>query len=190
MKLAKNIARFCRSARSKRAARAGSWVLMRGIWLALVALHIAPLIALATGVAAGPTLENTLSLAVLTVVVALFGLKAADAPFLRLRRPSVELLIFAICAVLAHGDILHNHHLTDFSEEVTTTAAVFFSGSVLVIRPVRRSLLRLFGRLRVLAQALNTPFHTSQPLVPELAYARSNGALYLKSPRPPPSRSF
>jgi hypothetical protein len=122
------------------------------VWAALAAVHVWPVGVVVARLAGGQTPQDFIALAVLLGITALFVLKAVDARWLRAPRPGLDLLVIAVAAALAHGDVVGRDGQSALSAETTTTVVVAAGGATLASRRLRHRLLELFRWLRSLAR--------------------------------------
>ena len=83
---------------------AADWMI-RGFWLALVAVHIAPLLSLVQQCRDGLTLALTAKILGIALSMGLFGAKAAGARILRVHCRWTAAVVFAVCCSLAHPSL-------------------------------------------------------------------------------------
>ena len=84
--------------------RKGEWAL-RVFWLALVAVHVAPLLALVRHCQMGVSAELVGKIAGILASIGFFGLKAAGAGFLRIQCRWTGIVVFLTVAGLVHQGV-------------------------------------------------------------------------------------
>jgi len=157
-------------------------LIFRSLWLALVGIHIAPLLAVVGHCLQGPTAPLLFKALGILISMGFFGAKAAGAPFLRVRCRVTGAVVFLAACSFVHQDVRQQVY-SDPAAAVTlaAVAAIAKASSRLRIWP------KLLGRgSEFLARLLNA--HTwrslhQPPLVVPILILESASTV----PRGPPA---
>lgn len=120
----------------------GRATIARALWGLLALIHIWPLIAVLTKLAATPTLDRAASLLLLVALIAFSTAKAAGVRLLRSDRPRMELMVWLLA-----GGILHGGDIRDVDRmEFVSLAAGAGIGSTWIARRENRRRIANFVR--------------------------------------------